>query len=85
LQQNGFDKIDAATDLSRQKYVFDKVSSILDKVFSFDNKEKARKAFYELRHLFVDWNYKEFGSQDFKNQEKIIEDFVNKQDQTEAE
>ncbi len=82
LQQNGFDKVDAATDLKRQEYVFSKVSEILNKEFSFDQKERARKTFYELRHLFIDWNYKEFGSQDFKSQEKTIEGFVDKQTRT---
>jgi len=76
LQQNGFDKVDAATDLKRQEYVFSKISEVLDKRFSFDQKEKARKVFYELRHLFIDWNYKEFGKEDFKKQEKVIDDFL---------
>jgi len=85
LQQDGFDQVDAATDLKRQEYVFSKVSSILDKEFTFDNKEKARKVFYELRHLFIDWNYKEFQGQDFKSQEKVIEDFVSKKGQIQTE
>jgi len=76
LQQNGFDKVDAATDFKRQEYVFSKISEVLDKRFSFDQKEKARKVFYELRHLFIDWNYKEFGKEDFKKQEKVIDDFL---------
>jgi len=76
LQQNGFDKVDAATDLKRQEYVFGKVSEVLDKEFTFDQKERARKIFYELRHLFIDWNYKKFQSQDFKSQEKAIDDFL---------
>lgn len=84
LQQNGFDDIDAATDLKRQKYVFNKVSSILDKEFSFDQKEEARKIFYELRHLFIDWNYKEFGKEDFKKQEKVIDNFLDSHRQAEA-
>ena len=78
LQQNGFDKVDAATDLKRQEYVFSKVSEVLDGEFSFDQKERARKIFYELRHLFIDWNYKEFESQDFKKQERVIDDFLGK-------
>ena len=78
LQQNGFDKVDAATDLKRQEYVFSKVSEVLDEEFSFDQKERARKIFYELRHLFIDWNYKEFESQDFKKQERVIDDFLGK-------
>ena len=76
LQQNGFDDVDAATDLKRQEYVFSKVLEVLNKGFSFDQKERARKIFYELRHLFIDWNYKEFQSQGFKSQEKVIEDFL---------
>ncbi len=76
LQQNGFDDVDAATDLKRQEYVFSKILEVLNKGFSFDQKEKARKVFYELRHLFIDWNYKKFQSQDFKSQEKAIEDFL---------
>ena len=75
LQQNGFDEVDAATDLKRQEYVFNKISLVLDKEFIFDKKEIARKKFYELRHLFIDWNYKEFQSQDFKKQEKTIDNF----------
>ncbi|MCK4912226.1 MAG: V-type ATP synthase subunit A [Candidatus Omnitrophica bacterium] len=76
LQQNGFDDVDAATDLSRQEYVFNKILVVLNKEFSFEKKEEAREKFYELRHLFIDWNYNEFGSQDFKKQEKVIDDFL---------
>jgi V/A-type H+-transporting ATPase subunit A len=77
LQQNGFDKVDAATSLERQKYVFSKISSILDKEFYFERKELARKIFYQLRQLLIDWNYKEWGSEEFKNQEKAIDDFLS--------
>jgi len=76
LQQNGFDDIDAATNLKRQKYVFDKVSLVLGQEFSFDYKEKARKDFHNLRQLFINWNYKEFGKEDFKKQEKAIDEFL---------
>ena len=76
LQQNGFDDIDAATNLKRQKYVFGKVSLVLGQEFSFDHKEKARKDFHNLRQLFINWNYKEFDKEDFKKQEKAIDDFL---------
>lgn len=81
LQQNGFDKVDAATTSKRQEYVFGKVYEILAGEFEFDKKEKARQMFYELRQLFIDWNYKEFESGEFKAQEKKIEDFVSSQKQ----
>ncbi|MFH1505360.1 MAG: V-type ATP synthase subunit A, partial [Candidatus Omnitrophota bacterium] len=78
LQQNGFDNIDAATSIERQRYVFAKVFSVLDKEFSFEFKEKAREAFYELRHLFIDWNYKQWQSPEFKTQEQAINNYLNK-------
>ncbi len=76
LQQNGFNPVDAATSLGRQKYVFTKLCSILDKEFRFNQKGKARHLFYELRQLFIDWNYKKWDSQEFKNQEKAIDQFI---------
>ncbi|KJJ84506.1 V-type sodium ATP synthase subunit A [Candidatus Omnitrophus magneticus] len=72
LQQNGFDDVDAATIKERQEYVFNVVCKILKKRFSFSSKDDARKFFYELRHNFIDWNYKEWQTEAFKKQEKII-------------
>jgi len=76
LQQNGFDEIDASTSLDRQEYVFTKVVSVLNEQFSFDAKDEARKFFYELRHKFINWNYKARESDEFKNQEKEIDKFL---------
>jgi len=76
LQQNGFDQVDAATSLKRQEYVFTKLCSLLDQEFEFDYKEKARHSFYELRQLFIDWNYKSEESAAFKQQEQAIDKFV---------
>ncbi|MCK4917900.1 MAG: V-type ATP synthase subunit A [Candidatus Omnitrophica bacterium] len=76
LQQNGYDKVDSATSLQRQEYVFGKVYFVLNKEFNFDKKENARKSFYELRQLFIDWNYKEWDSGEFKSQEGAIDKFL---------
>ena len=76
LQQNGFDLIDAATTLQRQKYTFAKVMSVLSASFRFKDKEQARETFYSLRHLFIDWNYKEWDSEEFKSQEQAIDSFL---------
>ncbi|MBU1121880.1 MAG: V-type ATP synthase subunit A [Candidatus Omnitrophota bacterium] len=78
LQQNAFDKVDAATDLSRQEKMLVKVIEVLDTSFSFEKKEEARRFFYEIRQLFIDCNYKEIDSQDFKNQEQAINELINK-------
>jgi V/A-type H+-transporting ATPase subunit A len=78
LQQNGFDKVDAVTSLDRQKYVFSKISLVLNLEFSFDRKHQARSFFYKLRQLFIDWNYKEWESSEFKEQEKAIDSYLSK-------
>lgn len=72
LQQNAFDKVDAATSPERQKYVMGKIESILKTEFSFDNKEEARTFFYDLRQNVIDWNYLEWNSDAFKKQEDEI-------------
>lgn len=72
LQQNGFDKVDAATGAERQKHVFEKVVGVLNKEFEFESKDNARSFFHNLRQAFIDWNYKEFDLQSFKDQEAKI-------------
>ncbi|MGB3057359.1 MAG: V-type ATP synthase subunit A, partial [Candidatus Omnitrophota bacterium] len=74
LRQNGFDKVDAATTAERQKYVFSKVIGVLRKDFTFADKAQARSFFYDLRHRFIDWNYKEWGMDEFRQQEKEIDE-----------
>ena len=77
LQQNGFDPVDAATGEERQKYVFSKiVNDILKRKFDFTDKDEARKFFYNLRHLFVDWNYKVWGQEEAKKEERKIDQLL---------
>lgn len=78
LQQNAFDKVDAATTEERQKYVFEKILRILKQEMSFKDKEEAREYFYNLRHRFIDWNYKEWGTKEFKEQEEKIDNRESK-------
>ena len=83
LQQNGFDEVDATTKKDRQDYVFSKVVDVLGKEFTFEDKDEARKYFYELRHTFIDWNYKKWDSNEFDEQEKSISAFLEKVKETE--
>jgi V/A-type H+-transporting ATPase subunit A len=76
LQQNAFDKVDAATSPERQKYISGKILEILKAEFGFKEKEEARNFFYDLRQKFIDWNYMEMHSPEFKNQEKAIESLI---------
>jgi V/A-type H+-transporting ATPase subunit A len=73
LQQNTFDRIDGATDADRQKYVFNKVISVLSADFGFKDKDLARRYFLELRQNFLDWNFSETGSDEFKQLENAID------------
>ncbi|MGB3242015.1 MAG: V-type ATP synthase subunit A [Candidatus Omnitrophota bacterium] len=84
LQQNGFDVVDASTTEDRQKYVFSKVCEILRKDFSFGNKTKARDFFYNLRHRFIDWNYKKWESGEFKKHEKEINSLLEGEENEES-
>ena len=73
LQQNTFDPVDASTSAERQKYVFDKVCSVLEQQFPFTDKEESRRWFLELRQLFLDWNYIAQDDPEFKEQENRID------------
>lgn len=82
LQQNGFDPVDAATIADRQKYVFRKiVEDILKKEFSFSEKSAARSYFYNLRQAVIDWNYRRWESNEFKEQETKIDSLLKDQAQ----
>ncbi len=76
MQQYGFDAVDAVTIEERQKYLFAKVVDILKKDMHFKDKDEARTFFYNLRHTFIDWNYKEWDTDEFKKQEKEVNDLL---------
>ena len=76
LQQNAFDPVDAATSPERQQHVINIICMILQSEFSFSDKEEARTFFYDLRQKTLDWNYQEWQSDEFKNQEKTIQKLI---------
>ncbi len=73
LQQNSFDPVDAACDTARQRYVTDKLIYIIGSRYELSNKDDARVFFNRMRQRFINWNYKEFGSEDFKKAETEID------------
>lgn len=77
LQQNTFDPVDSSCGAERQGYVFDKLLSVINHDFSFQDKDQARTFFLNLRQLFVDWNYQPWQSDDFKAQEAKIDAMLN--------
>ena len=76
LQQDGFDEVDAACSTDRQEYVYKIIYEVLEKTFDFENKEAARKYFYNLRQHFRDWNYMEMDSDDYRAEEKTIREMI---------
>jgi V/A-type H+-transporting ATPase subunit A len=72
LQQNAFDKTDEATPSDRQRHVYSLITEIIDKPFSFDNKDKARRFFQGLQQNFITWNSAAFPSEAFKQKEQDI-------------
>ncbi len=73
LQQNSFDLTDANCGTARQRYVTDKLVCVLGSEYEIDNKDDARSFLNRLRQKFIDWNYKEFLSDDFKKVEEEID------------
>lgn len=73
MQQNSFDDVDAAVSVERQKYVFEKVLTILGSDFELNDKDTARNFFNQLRQKFIDWNYSEWKSDKFTENEKFVD------------
>ncbi len=73
LQQNSFDLVDANCDTSRQRYVTDKLIYVLGSDYALTSKDEARNFFNRMRQRFIDWNYAEFKSNDFKKIESEID------------
>jgi V/A-type H+-transporting ATPase subunit A len=57
LQQNAFDKVDAATSIDRQRFVFDKILEVIETDFDFNNKDEARHCLKRITSMFINWNY----------------------------
>ncbi len=73
LQQNSFDLIEANCSKSRQRYVTDKLVYVLGSNYALESKDDARSFFNRMRQKFIDWNYTEFESEEFKNAESEID------------
>lgn len=76
LQQNAFDSVDAANTLERQSHTLQKVNAILDKDIPAADKDDARNIFFELNSLFRNWNSSPWESEEFRNYEARILQFL---------
>ncbi len=73
LQQNSFDLVEANCSTARQRYVTNKLVYVLGSNYTVQNKDDARSFFNRMRQKFIDWNYTEFESDEFKAAEKEID------------
>ena len=72
FQQNSFDEVDASPSVERQTYVFKELLSILGSDFTLEGKDEARAYFNQLRQKFIDWNYSEWMSDAFRQNEADV-------------
>lgn len=77
LQQDAFDETDRMTPMERQKYMLDKVLSIVRSDFSFEKFEEVGLFFRNVINVLKQMNYSEFKSENFKNYEKQLEKTLN--------
>ncbi len=76
LQQNAYNDVDQACSLERQEYTFSVLLQILQKEFSFESKDQARKFFFQLQSLMLNWNEAVWQSDSFKEIEGKIKELV---------
>ncbi len=74
LQQNSFDATEANCGVTRQRYITDKLVTILGSDYALPDKDDARSFFNRLRQRFIDWNYTEFKSEEFAKSEAMIDE-----------
>jgi len=72
LQQNAFSQADATTGVDRQREMFDIVEKALLAEYAFPGKDEARAFFMDLRQTFIDWNDKEYRSEEYKTLAKEL-------------
>lgn len=66
LQQDAFDRVDAAVPLERQRLVFELLTRLLTHDWTFANKTEARTHFTRLTGLFKNLNYAPEESPDYR-------------------
>jgi V/A-type H+-transporting ATPase subunit A len=77
LQQDSFDKVDAATPLKRQKYMVDLVLDICRKDYGFKQFEEVSGYFKKIINILKQMNYTEFETDKFKGHESELQTMVS--------
>ncbi len=82
LQQDAFDKVDAATPAERQRFVFEKVAAVVDLDFGFASKDEARETMVSATDLFRNLNYAAEDGGDYADILGRIDDFIARKGRT---
>ena len=74
LQQDAFDPVDVSTSVERQKEVFLMVKRLVDREYSFTDKEQTRDYFTRLTGLTKNLNYTAYQTEEYERLKKEIEE-----------
>lgn len=76
LQQDAFDRIDASTPLTRQKYMVNKIIDICNREFEFDTFDGISAYFKRVINVLRQMNYQEFGNEEFRRLERELNECI---------
>jgi V/A-type H+/Na+-transporting ATPase subunit A len=76
LQQDAYDAVDACTDEDRQRFVLDRIHTVLELDFAFEDKAQARAVLVRATELFRNLNYAPFRGPEFERLLAEIDDFI---------
>ncbi len=73
LQQDAFDEVDACMPRERQVESLRLLKSLIDRDYSFENRDEARMFFTKMIGLYKNWNYSPQDSPEYVNYKTEIE------------
>ncbi len=80
LQQDAFDKIDANTSKTRQKYMLEMVNGIVKSDYKFEKFEEVGDYFKRLIYIIKQINYSEYQSEKFIRYEAELQQVINQKE-----
>lgn len=76
LQQDAYDPVDVSVPMQRQVESFELCRKVIERNYSFETKEEARKFFLKLTGLFKNMNTLESESDEYVRYRKQIEEMA---------
>jgi V/A-type H+/Na+-transporting ATPase subunit A len=80
LQQDAFDKIDAASSLDRQNYMLEITLDICHKEYQFDSFEGVGPYFKKIINQLKQMNYSIYESEEFVKNRKLLESYLKERE-----